>query len=89
MSGVPVLPDPDLVAKEAEGEQAVFLGRRAEVLEQKVDEELTAVAPRRRVQQIGVLLLQCQISRNSRWWELRLRCSRAAGLTGGARTSGR
>jgi len=36
MPGEPVLPDPDLVAKETEGEQAVLLGRRADLLVHKV-----------------------------------------------------
>jgi hypothetical protein len=44
---VPVLPDPDLVAKESECEQVVLLGRRAEVLEQKIYEQLATVPPRR------------------------------------------
>jgi len=38
---------------------------RAMVLEQKVDQQLAAVAPRRRVQQIGVLLLERQIDEAS------------------------
>ena len=55
----PLLPDPDLIAQQAEGHRAIpGLGRSALVLEQEVGEELASVVPLRREQQVGVLLAQ-------------------------------
>lgn len=60
MIGAPAVPDPDLVAEKALGHEALG-GRRRLMFEQQVHERLAAVSPRRRVQEIGVLVTQGRI----------------------------